>query len=420
MRYSDPSDHHHLFNKFRWFDIEEDRRARLSAEIGVVEANRLLNTSVDDLCEYYFKKYEIKVPQLHNDQITADQREKSIDVRDDWRRDIRNRGQPFHVPGTEIEIVIPFSGDADVFHIQPTTYTSAPPIAQLNGNTLVWKKQGTDLNAEQVREEFDRLISEIKRYLGWLGSDASGFNRQIKDFARAKIEDRRQKLLRNQNLVAGLGFPLKARPDAVRTYTAPEVRRRIEPVMPKASNAPYKPEPVLSDEDYEFILKTIENMTLVMERSPSAFNAIDEESLRSHFLVQLNGRFEGQATGETFNYQGKTDILIRVSGKNIFIAECKYWGGKKKLLETISQLLGYANWRDTKTAVIVFNRNKDFSNVVSTMAETVKEHPNFKKVIRQRSETSFQYTFAHKDDPNREMFLTVMAFDVPHSELPAA
>jgi hypothetical protein len=31
--------------------------------------------------------------------------------------------------------------------------------------------------------------------------------------------------------------------------------------------------------------------------------------------------FKGQATGETFNFQGKTDILIRVEGKNVSIAE---------------------------------------------------------------------------------------------------
>jgi hypothetical protein len=41
--------------------------------------------------------------------------------------------------------------------------------------------------------------------------------------------------------------------------------------MPKASTAPYKPEPVLSMEDYDHILSVISNMAHVMERSPSAF-----------------------------------------------------------------------------------------------------------------------------------------------------
>jgi hypothetical protein len=76
-----------------------------------------------------------------------------------------------------------------------------------------------------------------------------------------------------------------------------------------------------------------------------------KEDLRSHFLVQLNGAFHGQATGETFNFQGKTDILIRVDGKNIFIAECKFWKGEKSFPATLDQLLSHLSWRDTKTAV---------------------------------------------------------------------
>jgi hypothetical protein len=150
-----------------------------------------------------------------------------------------------------------------------------------------------------------------------------------------------------------------------------------------------------------------------MERSPSAFTSMGEESIRSHFLVQLNGHYEGQATGETFNYQGKTDILIRSEGKNIFIAECKFWSGPKMLIETIDQLLGYSSWRDTKVAVIVFNRNKHFSKVLESIQETSKEHRNFKRQIAFASETMFRYVFAHNDDPNRELLLTVMAFDVP-------
>ena len=166
-------------------------------------------------------------------------------------------------------------------------------------------------------------------------------------------------------------------------------------------------------DENEHILEVIQNMALVIERSPSEFASMKEETLRSHFLVQLNGHYEGQATGETFNFEGKTDILIRSEGKNIFIAECKFWNGPKKLTETIEQLLSYSSWRDTKVAIIVFNRNKDFTNVLATLDETTKQHPNFKRDLGKQSETAFRYIFAHRDDPNREMVLTVVAFDVP-------
>jgi hypothetical protein len=92
---------------------------------------------------------------------------------------------------------------------------------------------------------------------------------------------------------------------------------------------------------------------------------VGEKVLRFHFLVQLNGVFEGQATGETFNFQGKTDILIRVDEKSIFIAECKFWKGENSFIETIDQLLSYLSWRDTKAAMVVFNRNADFSDVLA-------------------------------------------------------
>ena len=183
--------------------------------------------------------------------------------------------------------------------------------------------------------------------------------------------------------------------------------------MPLASIAPYEPEPTLSNEDYEHILSVVGNMALVMERSPSAFTMMGEEALRTHFLVQLNGQYEGQATGETFNYEGKTDILIRTRGKNIFVAECKYWNGAKKLGEAIDQLLGYVSWRDTKTAIIIFNRNKGFSQVLAAISDAVKGHENFKREVSDNSEGRFRYVFAHRDNTNRELILTVLAFDVP-------
>ena len=154
-------------------------------------------------------------------------------------------------------------------------------------------------------------------------------------------------------------------------------------------------------------------MSQVMERDPTAFSTMKEESLRSHFLTLLNGIYEGQATGETFNCQGRTDILIRSEGKNIFIAECKYWHGPSTLTTAIDQLLGYSSWRDTKVAVIVFNRNKDFTNVLNSISPTTREHPNCMRELAQRSETSFRFIFSHRNDPNREMTLTAMAFDVP-------
>jgi len=385
----------------------------MAAEVEGIDANRLLNTSVEDLAVYFSEKFEINVPFLDVDSLVVDQREKQIDVSRDQMRMIRDRSRPFYITGTEVEVEIPFTGEAAAFNIQPNPYTLNPPRAAVRGSTVYFSIVGTNLGADGVRSEIDRTVAEIQSYLSNLRSNVAAMNSQLLGEARSAIEARRAKLLASRNMVTALGFKMKERQDALRTFVAPEVRRKISPLMPPATSAPYKPEPALAPTDYEHILGVMQSMTRVMELSPSAFHDVDEEALRSHFLVQLNGHYQGQATGETFNYEGKTDILIRSDGKNIFIAECKFWSGPRKLTEAIDQLLGYSSWRDTKTAVVLFNRNKDFSKVLAAVPEAVRGHAHFKRELPGSAETIFRYLFSNRDDRNRELYLTVMAFDVP-------
>ena len=402
-----------LFCRFDWFSIAELNKQQMQSEIDDIDGNRLLNTSVDDLCDFFENKFRMDIPELHEDQVVADQQEIQIDVSQDRKRYIRDGNIPFYVSGTLIEITVPFSGEGSAFNIMPTTHSLSPPRGEIRNNALFIYVQGADLEPQQVKSTIDQTMQEIKTHLNWLQNDARGFNQQIRSLAERRINERRQKLLADQNLLADLGFPIKERLGAPKTFTAPNVRKRIAPEMPQASTASYKPESVLSPDDYEHILSIMDNMALVMECSPSAFSKMDEQALRTHFLVQLNGHYEGQATGETFNFNGKTDILIRADGRNIFIAECKFWSGAKDFIKTIDQLLSYLSWRDTKTAIVIFNRNKNFSQVVEAIPDAVKSHPNFKRMDDGNGEGRSRYVLAHRDDGNRELTLTVLAFDVP-------
>ncbi|HVB46134.1 MAG TPA: DNA-processing protein DprA, partial [Streptosporangiaceae bacterium] len=119
--------------------------------------------------------------------------------------------------------------------------------------------------------------------------------------------------------------------------------------MPRpAASGPYQPEPVLPEAQYEQALTVLRNARNALERTPSMTASLDEEKIRDLLLVFLNAQFEGAAAGEVFNAAGKTDILIRVEDRNVFIAECKIWKGPKTIPDALTQLLGYLAWRDTK------------------------------------------------------------------------
>ena len=153
-------------------------------------------------------------------------------------------------------------------------------------------------------------------------------------------------------------------------------------------------------------------MARVIELNPTAFASMGEEDLRWLFLIPLNLKYEGQASGEAFNYLGKTDILVRERDRNLFVAECKVWNGPRSLSSAIDQVLGYVTWRDTRTAVLLFSRKAGFSRVLEQIPTTVKSHAGFRRELSKVGETSFRYVVARPDDSAREVNLTVLAFDL--------
>src|SRR5262249_16475446 len=282
----------------------------------------------------------------------------------------------------------------------------------LHYNNVIFTVRGINLQPQQVNRELENQLAEAEQMLVLQRQMADQHRNSLPRRLRPLIEERKSKLLADRQMVAGLSCAVRPRPDAPKTYVAPVVRKKILVARPAAS-PPFAPEPVLDEDVYREILRILDGMAHVMERSPTAFTTMDEETLRQHFLVQLNGQFEGAASGETFNFSGKTDILIRVAGRNIFIAECKFWSGPKGFTETIDQLLGYLSWRDTKAAIVIFNKNKNFSAVIAAIEQTASAHPHRKRGPVKEGESRLRYTFANPSDTNREITVTVMAFDIP-------
>jgi hypothetical protein len=362
------------------------------------------------------EEFQMNVPVILDQKIhVADLRETQVDVSKDPRRikPIGHRGKPFYMTGTTVIIAVPFEGDPEFFKMRSSRFSSPIPDAEIVESEIHLEYVQVEQDGGVIQRMYSAAVTRIKEHLEMLRGIAKGFNIRLEPLVRRLISERKKKLLDAAGMVVSLGLPIKRREGAPNTYSVPLKRKRARIERPKATSAPFQPEPALAVEEYEQILSIMKNMVAVMERSPSAFENMGEEALRDHFLVQLNGQYEGQATGETFNSQGKTDILIRAEGRNVFIAECKVWRGEKNFLETIDQLLSYLSWRDTKTAVVIFSRNVNFTEVLSTITDAAPTHPNFKRDLGKTDETTFRYVFHQPNDPNREILLTVMVFDVP-------
>jgi hypothetical protein len=153
-----------------------------------------------------------------------------------------------------------------------------------------------------------------------------------------------------------------------------------------------------------------------MERAPGSYADKDEETLRDQFLSMLNTHYQGQTYAEAFNKQGKTDILIRVGGDTLFIAECKWWSGPKALGDALDQLYGYSTWRDSRLDLIVFVPSKDFIRVVAVARSTVEQRPEFvawEAAAGRAAEMRCRVRWP--DDPGREATITLQLFHLPRA-----
>lgn len=141
----------------------------------------------------------------------------------------------------------------------------------------------------------------------------------------------------------------------------------------------------------------------------------DEETIRDWLMFNLSTNYEAPDGSELFiggeveNGNGKTDILVRHQNRNVFIAECKFWGGPKKFDKAISQLLSYTTWRDTKAAIILFITNKNATAVTDSAGARLAAHAACKEApVSAEPYERRDYRFTSPDDNQRVISLALL------------
>jgi hypothetical protein len=401
-----------LFSKEDFQSVLADQLAKMICEIQKYPGSELLNVGTERLLDYFESKYYVDVPVLDEQNRSVRHSEAEFNVKDVTSEEANV------LSGFRYKITVPFTGDPRVFNSRPPTSTSQPPIALIDSAEIVFSYDQVDVDEDALKASHNQDLAVVKQYLGWLADEADAYHMALRQLAAEEIQARRTRLLKAHKVAASLGIRLE-RASLPATYAAPQIQRKPSVVRPKASVEPYVPEPALEMDEYEYILNVIRGCTLVIERNPSTFAIANEPLIRDHFLVQLNGHYGGRATGETFNSRGKSDILIREGDKNIFIAEIKFWDGPRSITNALRQLLTrYTTWRDSKIALIVLNRRRNFSAVLNQVPGAIEAYEKTMRPLEISGSTDFRYLLQHPDDPNKELLLTVMCFEVPEKATP--
>jgi len=280
------------------------------------------------------------------------------------------------------------------------------PFVMLTKNALIFQTDDSG-GSKNVKEQYDYQLNLLKKYVGWSNEETNAFNVGLKEMIDCEIKRTIGALEKMQSETERMDLPPLREKKS--TFNIPLKRRDALKVKIERRNTS---EPAIRYEDYREIIDIINDQGCVMEQDPSTFKSLDEPNLRSLLLPSLNALTKLSVSGETFNGVGKTDICLKYESKNIFVSECKIWSGAENFKEAIDQLFGYTIWRDGKTALIVFSRNKDMTNVVQSADECIRNHPNFMRFKEDVTSTIKVYVMKHPKDLGKEVFLALIAFNL--------
>lgn len=389
---------------------------RLTNKVESEDEDYLLNVNETQYINYLVEEFSIENIAIDYDKKEITSSEEQI-PKEYFPREVHFFDRTGTHPKQIIKYHLPFSGEERLLHCRPSSFFSMTHRVTIEGGSICFRIINFYDDSDQIKRDAESRIRVIRNLYGLVTAEVESYNLQLKPLATNLLQGRKQRILKQRNLLASLDVPIRRRQDLPQTFAIPiaSVKKQLI-IRPSVKSGKFSPEPTLDMEVYHEILQIIYDVGKQFERLPATYHNKDEEALRDHILLYLAPSFEGGATGETFNKSGKTDILIRYENKNVFVAECKFWAGLKVYLETISQLMGYLTWRDSKAAVILFVRNKDFSSVLQTVELQTAQHENFLGLSSKLDESWFDFRFHLPGDESREVKLAVLAFHIPKLE----
>ncbi len=354
--------------------------AGLEDEVEKLTDDQIASNRREYLVTYFLEKYRIEPLIIgEEDPGLREQEHCKIDLSPSSSA-FRNFSQKsfdsnhLEVDGVAVTFSYNFTGSSELLRCKARTFSVGPyPSIKVSRHRIVLRheyqlsKQKMSPSKEEVFADFKSSIDELRRGAEFVNQDIARFNTDLPKRLDAFLNKRIQLAESFTNLFNDLEIPINRKEGSSQPIPLKKKPLKLVSRSKKSGEENH----TISNEGYLDILHLIKNFYATCECMPATYTNLNEEALRNLALATLNVNFEGQATGETFRKNGKTDICVEAANRAAFVAECKIWKGRKKFQEAIHQLLSYLTWRDSKTALIIFSRAKNFNAVLSSAKDSL-------------------------------------------------
>lgn len=381
----------HSFQEIENYRFTDFLIEKVRAHIINEQKDYILNVLEDEYYEYLINKFSLS-------ELKIDENSENV---------ILTNNNNYRIEYT-------YLGNSELFKVRPNVYrgTGWPIFVDDTNKKVSFVFQFDSRDPEQFNTEKNQIFEDAFTNLPGTRQIANEWNERLPQIISQYYKGQINKFLSENKFHEAIN--LKINNDTKSVFTHPTIKKILIPKPNVSNNKEFSSDPTLNSEIYKDVLRIIYDSGKSMEKKPVLYIGKNEEGLRDQLLFILETRYEGvTASGETFNRDGKTDILLKYSedGSNLFVAECKIWHGSSEFLKAVSQLFErYLTWRDSKVAVILFVKNRDFTNVLDMIKAEIKKHQYYVRDNGSRGESSFSYIFKLPQDEHKNVYLEVIAF----------
>lgn len=362
--------------------------------------------------EYYIEPLEVGSEEFGQRDIKQSKIKKWVDP---FFR-IRSQSEFVDVDGYIMTFYYTYTGEKDLFQCRASTYSlSGYPNITVSNELIAFRydvplnEMRTDNDREKLMKTLEKDIESINNGISYVNSDVEKFNSNIRKTALNMLMKRKNKAEQFISVSKMFEIPIQKKTETIEYL---KLKRNIQPITRQYNN---ESNYCIRENDYKEMLKIIKHNCSTYERTPDSFKSLQEEDIRNLLLAALNGLYQGTAAGETFRKKGKTDICIECDNRAAFVAECKIWKGQSRISEAITQLDNYLTWRDCKTALIYFVRNKDFLSVLDTAKQSLYSNTLIRQV-KELDKNEFECSYLSQSTVGQIIKIRVMLFNLYSSK----
>lgn len=396
------------FGQIEWVDYLQQLQQAVRQEIHELNKDYILGIDENNYKSYLIDKYSLEPLEIFQDSEHIAPRTEQEQFRDEPFGQIRSRD--VYV----FKVSYKFRGSAQLFEVKSNPWMMTSYPIGVDSNTVSFELRIAKKDADEFKRRRAEAFRQSFVNVANINQNAAEWNQGLAQLVNAVFDARKKHFAAENDFFAAIN--VAPDPQTSEIFTAPTIKRQIIPRPDVSAKKQFSRVPTMSDEMYEDVLKVLSQAGCGMERKPSLYRDKEEEDLRDQFLLFLETRYAATTgTGETFNKAGKTDILLKYEdGTNLFVAECKWWSGEAEFHAAIKQLFDrYLTWRDSKAALLLFVRNKNFSAVIDKVRAEAAKSVYFVSAGKDRGETSLAFDFHIADDKERIVRFAILVFAFP-------